>query len=138
MYRLDRGFHRDLARIGHARIGTCRWMAPTPDLGSIAWASALIGVAAVLFGTQPAVAATCTDELQLLAEQWNAMSFPTPAKPAAHVLGKNGREYTGGQIEYMKTEIRLANIDCRSGNSDAAMKRVTIVRGILTNGYAVR
>src|SRR5258708_18402655 len=108
MYHLDRGFHRGLARIGHARIATCRRTARTPDLGWIACASRLIGVAAVLLGTQPAVAATRTDVLQQLAEQWNAMSFPTPPKPAAHVLGKNGREYTGGQIEYMKTEIRLA------------------------------
>jgi hypothetical protein len=72
------GFHRGLARIRHARIGICRRTARAPDLRSIACASALIGVAVLLFWTQPAVAATCTDELQQLAAQWNAMSFPTP------------------------------------------------------------
>jgi hypothetical protein len=65
------------------------------------------------------------------------MSFPTPPKPASRVLGKNGREYTGGQIEYMKTQIRLAHVDCATGNGDAALNRATIVREILMKGYAV-
>ena len=133
MYHRDRG----LARMGHTGVRAYRRADWAPGRIRVDCILAIVGVAAVLFAAQPAVAATCADELQQLADQWNALSFQTPPKPSAHVLGKNGRDYTGGQIEYMKTEIRFAHKDCRGGNNDEALRRVTIVRGILKNGYAI-
>jgi hypothetical protein len=49
--------------------------------------------------------------------EWNAIAFPTPSKPnQAHVRGRNGHDASGGQVAYMQTEIRLANVDCDKGN----------------------
>ena len=97
-----------------------------------------VGIATVLLAAYPATAATCIDALQNLQDEWYAASVPTPPKPSAHVIAKNGREYTGGQVQFMIAQIRLANIDCKEGRNDAALKRADKVRGLLKSAYASR
>ena len=92
----------------------------------------MLGIATLLLATQPAAAASCTEELQRLSNQWRAVSLPTPERPAvSRVFGKDGRTYTAGQIEYMITQFRLSKIACSNGNNLDALRRISAVRTVL-------
>ena len=100
--------------------------------GAIASAMIMMGLWTILLAPNAAHAATCADELRKLGKEWDAISYPDPAKPGQpRVIGRGGRENTGAQVMYMKTEIRLAHIDCKEGRNDEALARVHIVRRLL-------
>ncbi len=64
---------------------------------------------------------SCSSRLDNLADEWHAISFPTPDKPAvAAVVGRNNHEATGGQINYIQNLIRSAAQLCRDGNNALA------------------
>ena len=94
----------------------------------------LVGVvllALLPFASNGAAAAACREELQRLAADWRAISLPDTLKPSVLVRGRDGRTYSGGQINYMKTEIRLAHADCEAGRDQEALARIDIVRRVL-------
>lgn len=75
---------------------------------------------------------TCAASVKSLTDDWDAIAFPTPMKLAqARVVGRNGVESTGGQVNYMRNQIRTAVNDCQAGREDAAKSRITIVREML-------
>ncbi|MDR3537504.1 MAG: hypothetical protein P4L71_13485 [Acetobacteraceae bacterium] len=94
-------------------------------------AAAFIVVAA---GSSWAATAThpCRADLDRLAADWQAISFPELTKPEqAHTYGAGGHDHTGGQISYMKQQIRLAYADCAAGREQAVRDRIAVVRSAL-------
>ncbi len=93
-------------------------------------------LAMLLLLSEPTAAASCSLELQRLSEQWQAVSLPMPQKPAAAiVLGKDGHAYSGGQVEYMTTQYRLANAACIAGDDHEALRRISAVRESLEGSW---
>lgn len=92
-----------------------------------------VGLAGQTLAAHAAVAgAPCSGALRSLDDGWHAAAYPDPSKPAQQrVLGKDGHENTGGQVLFMKTQIRLASIDCQEGRNDEALARVATVRRLL-------
>lgn len=71
-------------------------------------------------------------DLDRLAGEFNAIGFPGVGKPGqAHVRGAAGHDHTGGQINYMQTQIRIAYADCAAGDDEAVRKHIQVVRSIL-------
>lgn len=74
----------------------------------------------------------CRPDLDRLSADWQAISFPDLTKPAqAHTYGTGGHDHTGGQISYMKEQIRMAYIDCAAGREQAVRERIALVRATL-------
>ena len=100
----------------------------------------ILGVAMILAGAlggsaaaQPTLAGTsCQGALTSLANEWNAISFEAPSKPAqSFVNGKDGYVTSGGQFNYMTGLIRQARAECDRGDAASAMQHVTAVQDIL-------
>jgi len=94
-------------------------------------------VSVVLFGVlnqsavaQPTLAGnSCQGALTSLVNEWNAISFEAPSKPAqAIVAGKDGHVTTGGQFNYMTGLIRQAHQECDRGDAASAMEHIAVVR----------
>jgi hypothetical protein len=131
MYRQDWGRYRGWAHRKVAVAG-CRTAGRMINSRWIARGLSMLGIATLLLATQPAAAASCSEELQRLSNQWRAVSLPTPERPAvSRVFGKDGRTYTAGQIEYMITQFRLSKIACSNGNNLDALRRISAVRKVL-------
>src|SRR5262249_798371 len=91
------------------------------------------GVRAAPEGT--AFAASCTDVLDSVAQDWGEADFLAPSKPGqARVGGKDGRAITAGQFNYLQGQLRLARDDCRTGRLESAMNRIAAMRRILNRG----
>jgi len=74
----------------------------------------------------------CNVAMKSLGEAWDAAGFATPVKPGqSRVIGRNGREATAGQVNYMAGQIRHAARECAAGNNDAALTRISAVRSQL-------
>jgi len=100
------------------------------------WSALLaVGLAGQTAVGQPANGgAQCSEALQSLNNQWGAIAYPDPSKPAqSHVVGKDGHENTGGEVLFMKSQIRLANVDCNEGRIDDALAHVDNVRRLLNH-----
>ncbi len=94
----------------------------------------IVGVAAAASAASPEL--SCTVAMKSLSDDWDAAGFATPSKPGQmRVLGHNGREATGAQVNYMAGQMRLAAKDCSSGDNASALKRIAAVRNKL--GVAV-
>ncbi len=100
--------------------------------------SAAVAMAAALaiLAAGPSFAATashtCRPDLERLSSDWQAISFPDLTKPAqAHTYGARGHDHTGGQISYMKAQIRLAYADCNAGREQAVSEQIAKVRSVL-------
>jgi hypothetical protein len=64
---------------------------------------------------------SCSSRMDNLANEWHAISFPTPDKPGvAVVIGRNNHEASGGQISYIQNLIRSAARLCRDGDNAQA------------------
>ncbi len=61
---------------------------------------------------------TCSARLNVVVDEWHAISFPPPEKPGvAVVVGRDHHEATGGQVTYIENLIRAAVQSCRDGNN---------------------
>ncbi|HVJ52556.1 MAG TPA: hypothetical protein VM689_08850 [Aliidongia sp.] len=75
---------------------------------------------------------SCHAAVKSLTSEWDAVAFPEPSKPMqAHVFGHLGHENSGSEVDFMRTQIRLAVEDCDVGREEAAQHRVATVRSIL-------
>jgi hypothetical protein len=75
---------------------------------------------------------TCQKAVQSVVTEWNAIDYPTPSKPAAmRVAGNLGHENTAGQVEFMQNQLRLADKDCKQGNEQSALQRVSSIQNLL-------
>jgi hypothetical protein len=80
----------------------------------------------------PAPGNVCQQALQSLKSEWKVVAYPTAEKPTEmRVEGKYGHENSAAQIAYMKEEMKKADSDCRSGNQQAALQRVSSVQDML-------
>jgi hypothetical protein len=79
-----------------------------------------------------APAPSCAVALDQLMSKWNAIGFAEPGKPAQMmVAGSRGYATTGGQFNFMRTQIRAAARDCAYGRDADAMRHINTVRDIL-------
>lgn len=98
-------------------------------------ALAIAGLA-VIVTTSVAQAAeeksACQQVVQSIKNEWKIVDYPTASKPTAvRVEGKYGHENTAAQIAYMQGQIKQADVDCRAGNQQAALQRVSSVHDLL-------
>ena len=93
-----------------------------------------IAITAALFLSERAEAAvTCGDQLNALLSDWHAIGYLEPSKPAqAIVRGGHGYVATGGEVLFMRNQIRLASADCKEGRVDSAIHRIDNVRDMLS------
>lgn len=74
----------------------------------------------------------CEKAVQSVVTEWNAVDYPSPSKPAAmRVAGKLGHENTAGQVHFMQNQIRLADMDCKQGNTQSALQRISSIQNLL-------
>jgi hypothetical protein len=96
--------------------------------------TAMLSLLGATLSIEPVAAAgpSCQGALNALMDKWHAIDYPMPQKPSqARVFGKDGHEATGGQVNYMRTQIYIATQDCKAGNDASALQRVTIVQNLL-------
>jgi hypothetical protein len=85
----------------------------------------IVALGLALIGPAPAARAAtleqpCSASLKSLTDDWDTIAFPIPSKPAqARVVGRYGVESSGGQVNYMRNQIRLAVRDCQAGREDS-------------------
>jgi hypothetical protein len=79
-----------------------------------------------------APAPSCAAALDQLMATWNSIGYAEPGKPAQMVVaGSHGYSTTGGQFNFMRTQIRIAARDCAYGRDADAMQHINTVRAIL-------
>lgn len=81
---------------------------------------------------------TCNARLNALSAEWDATGYAPPSKPAAaRVVGRNGREITGGQYTFIQNQIRSAAQACRAGDERLAAQRIDYAGNLIarTAGY---
>jgi hypothetical protein len=75
---------------------------------------------------------SCGVALDGLMARWQSIGFTEPSKPAQQIVaGRNGTSTSGGQFNYMRTQIRAAAQDCDAGRDADAMRHIDTVSGIL-------
>ena len=83
----------------------------------------------------PAFAADagCDAALASVTQKWQAAGFSTPAKPSqAYVAGRGGRQVSATDVAFMRAQINQAAYDCRNGQSNQALERLSVVDRRLT------
>lgn len=81
---------------------------------------------------QAAGAPSCRPAVQALTSEWDAIGYPEPSKPMqAHVVGRLGHENSGGEVNYMRVQLREAVQDCDLGRDEPALHRVAAIRALL-------
>lgn len=93
----------------------------------------LVGASQYAAQAQPQPpAATCGVALDSLMSRWNSIGFQEPSKPAQQIVaGRGGYSTTGGQFNYLRTQIRAAARDCEAGHDSDALRRIDSIRGVL-------
>jgi hypothetical protein len=75
---------------------------------------------------------SCQGALSSLVNEWNAIAFEPPSKPAQSlVAGKDGHVTSGGQFAYMVGLMRQARAECDRGDAPAALEHIAVVRDSL-------
>lgn len=95
--------------------------------------------AMAIVGTGPARAVdplpgeqTCSQELDTLSGQWNAIGLAPAEKPGqSRVTGRGGHFHTGGEVSFMRQQMSKAANLCKHGQEHESMLRMDIVRAIL-------
>jgi hypothetical protein len=74
----------------------------------------------------------CDSALDHLMSEWNSIGFATPSKPGQMIVsGRTGYSTTGGQVNYMLTQIRIAARDCEAGRNEESLSHIATVRRVL-------
>jgi hypothetical protein len=94
---------------------------------------ALVGLAAQLSGVPAhAEGTSCNTALDRLMDEWRAVGYPMPEKPAQmQVVGNSEHEATGPQVLYMRSQISRAAQECEQGDSASALTHIDRVSGML-------
>ena len=101
-------------------------------LGGALAAVILVGIGPVRAAEPPAGSQACSQELDALSGQWNAIGLPPPEKPGQpRVNGRGGHSHTAGEVNFMRNQIGRAARLCKDGNEHEAMLRMDVVRAIL-------
>lgn len=98
---------------------------------------ALLGQASIAAAATPQHA--CAAPVNALDNEWNAIGFSSPAKPAqAIVSGRYRYQTSGSEFGHMVGEMRLASRDCQQGKDGAALSDIEQVQGPLSEPGAER
>jgi hypothetical protein len=74
----------------------------------------------------------CTGALATLMSEWQSIGFAEPSKPAQMIVaGRNGYTVSGGQFNYLRTQIRMASRDCENGRDNEALSHLVAVYRVL-------
>jgi hypothetical protein len=111
-------------------------MSMEPSMKNFLKNSLAVGVGAFFaFSASSAMAATpgaCDQVVQSIKNEWKAVDYHSPSKPTElRVVGKLGHENTASQVAYMQQQIKLADSDCRSGDAQSAVQRVSSIHDML-------
>ncbi len=108
------------------RIMTCLTMIAVLSLGLMTVAHAATAKSAA------APKNVCAEVVQSMKNEWRVVDFPTASKPSAvRVQGKYGHENSAAQISYMQNQIKQADADCKAGNQQSALQRVSSIHDLL-------
>jgi hypothetical protein len=89
-------------------------------------------VAHISIANAAATPQSCTQVVSMMKKEWKAVDFATPSKPTAvRVEGKYGHENTAAQIAYMQDQMKKADADCKAGNQQSALQRVSSIHDLL-------
>jgi hypothetical protein len=81
---------------------------------------------------------TCRSALDQLMSEWQSVGFAEPSKPAQMIVaGRHGYSTTGGQFNYMRTQIRMAARDCVDGRDDESLGHIRTVRELLDHDHHI-
>jgi hypothetical protein len=95
-----------------------------------------IGLSIVGFASPSYASGACSDALQALGQQWDAMGFTAPQKPSqAYVYGHAGHVISGMDYQRVTGQMRAAAEDCRAGQEDAAMQRIQSIQATLSPSH---
>ncbi len=92
-------------------------MTKTPFL----FAAALSVCGFAMIGAASAESVDCNAAVTRVKFDLDALHLPTPAKPTQVFVGKNGIEYTGAEVVFMKHELAAAKDACRRGETTLSM-----------------
>jgi hypothetical protein len=82
--------------------------------------------------TSAAPPATCQAQLDDLSRTLSRLMPFGLEKPAqGKVMGHNGHTHTGIDYNYMNTQMRRAQQDCKAGKPHEAMLRMDVVRAVM-------
>jgi hypothetical protein len=77
-------------------------------------------------------APSCVVALDSLMSEWRSIDFAEPNKPTQMIVaGRHGYTTTGGQFNFMRTQIRAGARDCEAGRDADALQHINLVREIL-------
>lgn len=94
--------------------------------------AAAFTLAAASASAQTAAPATCQQELEELSKTLNTLMPFGLEKPAqGKVQGYKGHTHTGIDYNYMNTQMRRAQRDCKAGKEHEAMLRMDVVRAVM-------
>jgi hypothetical protein len=81
-------------------------------------------------GSEPA----CEAALGSVTQEWRAINFSTPSKPAQSVVaGRFGHETSGARLSGMQEALRRARDDCNAGRDEEALKNLVTLRTLLAS-----
>ena len=82
--------------------------------------------------------AACSGALNSLMSDWDSIGFAEPSKPAQMVVaGRRGYSTSGGQFNYMRTQIRIAARDCEAGHDADSLSHIEKVREFLEQTHHI-
>jgi hypothetical protein len=80
----------------------------------------------------------CRSALVELMSEWLSIGFAEPSKPAQMIVsGRHGYSTTGGQLNYMRTLIRMAARDCEAGRDEASLSQIGTIRELLDHDHHI-
>jgi hypothetical protein len=83
-------------------------------------------------------APSCAAALDSLMAEWRSIGFAEPGKPTQMIVaGQHGYTTTGGQFNFMRTQIHLGARDCEAGRDADALQHINTVRRILEHSGRV-
>ena len=96
---------------------------------------ALVSLPSQGFADQQASVAkvsVCAQVLESLKSEWNVVNYPTHSRvTTTQVEGRYGHQNTPAQIAAMENEMKKAEADCKAGNQQAAIQRVSSIEDTL-------
>ena len=78
-----------------------------------------------------AQAPVCTQKIDALMGEWNAIGFREASKPSAEATGAAGHKHAQASLDVMKTHIRMAAQQCKEGKDHSALLHLDVVRAWL-------
>jgi hypothetical protein len=76
----------------------------------------------------------CRGALDRLMSEWQSIAFAEPSKPAQMIVARrHGYSTTGGQFNYMRTQMRMAARDCEDGRDEESLGHIRTVRELLAH-----